>query len=56
MGNLLQALRKGEKAPDNPWGGTTLEWQTRTPPPLENFDVFPVVTGRPYDYPEEVEP
>ena len=25
---LLASLRKPMDAPDNPWGGTTLEWQT----------------------------
>ncbi len=24
---LLASLRKPMDAPDNPWGGTTLEWQ-----------------------------
>jgi len=54
FGNLLFALFKGEKAEDNPWGGTTLEWQTGSPPPLLNFDQPPVATGDPYDYPVEV--
>ena len=48
--NLLMAVRKGEKAPDNPWGGTTLEWRTPSPPPLENFATPPVVTTGPYTY------
>ena len=30
--NLLYSLRKGEKAPDNPWGGATLEWMVASPP------------------------
>ena len=42
--------RKGGKAPDNPWGGTTLEWSIPSPPPHENFDKLPVITGEPYDY------
>ena len=29
---LLASLRKPMDAPDNPWGGTTLEWQTSSPP------------------------
>jgi cytochrome c oxidase subunit 1 len=29
------------KAPDNPWGGSTLEWQTTSPPPLYNFHEAP---------------
>ena len=32
----------------NPWGGTTLEWKVPSPPPLENFDEIPIVTGGPY--------
>lgn len=48
--NLLRGLRKGPKAPDNPWGGTTLEWQISSPPPLENFKEIPVVTTGPYDH------
>ncbi len=37
FGNLIGALFKGEKAPADPWGGRTLEWQTSSPPPAENF-------------------
>ncbi len=35
--NLFLSLKRGRKAPDNPWGGTTLEWQAPTPPTLYNF-------------------
>jgi len=35
--NLFMSLRNGRKAPRNPWGGSTLEWQTTSPPPLYNF-------------------
>ncbi|MCA9733448.1 cbb3-type cytochrome c oxidase subunit I [candidate division KSB1 bacterium] len=45
---LLYSIFKGPKAPQNPWGGTTLEWQIPTPPPLENFDVIPTITEGPY--------
>jgi len=34
----------------NPWRARTLEWQTTSPPPHENFDHPPVVTGDPYGY------
>ncbi|HTE53360.1 MAG TPA: cbb3-type cytochrome c oxidase subunit I [Kofleriaceae bacterium] len=37
FGNLVWSLFKGPKAPRNPWGGTTLEWQAPSPPPLYNF-------------------
>ncbi len=53
FGNLLRGLLKGEKAPMNPWGGTTLEWRVPSPPPLENFDEVPVVTGGPYIHDRE---
>jgi cytochrome c oxidase subunit 1 len=42
--------KKGAKAPDNPWGGKTLEWTVSSPPPHENFDKIPVVSGEPYDF------
>jgi len=48
--NLIYALKKGAKAGDNPWGALTLEWQTASPPPMENFNYDPVVTEGPYDY------
>jgi len=44
------ASKKGAKAGNNPWGGKTLEWTVASPPPVENFDELPVVTGEPYDY------
>jgi len=50
--NLVYSLKKGERAPENPWGGATLEWQTTSPPPLENFHTPPVVERGPYDYRE----
>jgi cytochrome c oxidase subunit 1 len=50
--NLLIALKKGPKASMNPWGGKTLEWTVSSPPPLENFETIPVVTGEPYNYSE----
>ena len=49
--NLIVSRKKGEAAPRNPWGSTTLEWQTPSPPPLHNFDATPVVPeGNPYDH------
>jgi cytochrome c oxidase subunit 1 len=48
--NLIRAVFRGEKAPDNPWGAATLEWRTSSPPPKENFEETPVVTGSPYDF------
>jgi len=52
---LLASLRKPYDAPDNPWGGTTLEWQTSSPPITHNFEDQPVLERAPYDYrPEAV--
>lgn len=48
--NLLRSLFNGPKAPDNPWGGTTLEWKTSSPPPQLNFDYKPSVDHGPYEY------
>jgi cytochrome c oxidase subunit 1 len=47
---LLWSLRHGEKAPDNPWGATGLEWKTSSPPPKHNFEPPPIVTEEPYAY------
>ena len=44
-GYLLASLRKPMDAPDNPWGGRTLEWQTSSPPITHNFHEIPVVTS-----------
>src|SRR5271166_2728080 len=35
--NLLWSRFKGPKAADNPWQATTLEWDTTSPPPFDNF-------------------
>ncbi|MGB9665388.1 MAG: cytochrome c oxidase subunit I [Ignavibacteria bacterium] len=48
--NLIIALRRGEKATKNPWGGVTLEWTIPSPPAHENFEEIPVVEKDPYDY------
>jgi cytochrome c oxidase subunit I len=46
---LVSSLFSGRKAPSNPWGGSTLEWQTPSPAPLHNFNYTPVHVGGPYD-------
>jgi len=51
--NLITALFRGEKAAANPWGGVTLEWQTTSPPPLENFEEIPAIADRPYIFNRE---
>jgi len=49
--NLFWSMRNGEKASDNPWEATTLEWTTATPPPHDNFaGRTPVVHNGPYEY------
>ncbi len=48
--NFFLAWKYGEKASDNPWDCTTLEWQTPTPPGHGNFLIEPVVTRGPYEY------
>src|SRR5262249_16638379 len=48
---LIWSMRYGPKASANPWPSTGLEWQTSSPPPTGNFEVTPVVTGEPYDFP-----
>jgi hypothetical protein len=52
--NLLVSFKKGRRAPRNPWGGTSLEWQAPTPPPLYNFENPPVLHEL-YNYDDLVE-
>jgi cytochrome c oxidase subunit 1 len=47
---LIHSLFKGRRAPMNPWGGATLEWQAASPPPHYNFVGEPPMTGDPYDF------
>lgn len=47
---IVQGLRNGAKAPANPWGAKTLEWQAESPPIMHNFHHDPVVTEGPYEY------
>jgi cytochrome c oxidase subunit I len=48
--SIIQALRSGAKAPANPWGSKTLEWQAESPPITLNFAHEPHVTEGPYEY------
>ena len=54
-GVLIQSLRKGPKAPPNPWGSAGFEWNTASPPVFSNFNETPVITRGPYDYHEATE-
>jgi cytochrome c oxidase subunit 1 len=46
---LFHAVFWGRKAPANPWGSATMEWQSPSPPPHDNFTVVPPVID-PYDH------
>ena len=50
--NLVHSRFVGEKAPDNPWQATSLEWSTpSSPPPHNNFGAkLPEVFHDPYQY------
>ena len=49
--NVFWSMFKGKKASDNPWEATTLEWNTATPPPHDNFaGVLPTVYRGPYEF------
>jgi cytochrome c oxidase subunit 1 len=49
--NFFVSMFRGEKVTsDNPWGATTLEWQTPTPPPHGNFTEPMKVYRGPYEY------
>jgi cytochrome c oxidase subunit I len=48
--SLISSLRGPKNVPDNPWGGTTLEWKTSSPPIMHNFEDVPLLDRAPYDY------
>jgi cytochrome c oxidase subunit I len=43
----------GEPAPGNPWNALSLEWQTTSPPPVENWEGNPPLVLDPYAYGEK---
>jgi cytochrome c oxidase subunit I+III len=43
VANAWLSLKRGAPAGADPWGGSTLEWATSSPPPTHNFDHVPVV-------------
>jgi cytochrome c oxidase subunit I len=44
--NVIVSLYRGAIAPDNPWGASTFEWATSSPPPPYNFAHVPVSESR----------
>jgi cytochrome c oxidase subunit 1 len=48
--NFFTSIFLGQKASDNPWDATTLEWETPTPPPHGNFTKEINVVRGPYEY------
>lgn len=44
--NLIQSIRKGQKAEKDPWDARTLEWATANPPKEYNFAYTPVIHAR----------
>jgi cytochrome c oxidase subunit I+III len=44
--NVIGSLRRGDRAPDNPWQSDTLEWAVASPPPVYQFWSLPVVWSR----------
>jgi cytochrome c oxidase subunit 1 len=46
LANAARSLRRGAAAGDNPWGASTLEWATASPPAPYNFVAGPTVSSR----------
>jgi heme/copper-type cytochrome/quinol oxidase subunit 1 len=44
--NMVKSYRFGRKAEANPWGGSSLEWDTACPPERYNFAHIPMVESR----------
>jgi cytochrome c oxidase subunit 1 len=53
--NGIKSLYLGALAPDDPWGGSTLEWATSSPPPPYNFAHVPVVESKTPMWDQQVE-
>jgi cytochrome c oxidase subunit 1 len=53
---FLHSLAAGEKAPGNPWGGLSLEWEATSPPVEHNFAHEPIVRHGPYDFDDTYPP
>ncbi|MBT3391113.1 MAG: cytochrome C oxidase subunit I [Chloroflexi bacterium] len=49
--NVIQSLKKGEVAPNNPWNSRSPEFFLPSPAPEHNYADYPFeVVGEPYDY------
>ncbi|MDJ0773722.1 MAG: cytochrome c oxidase subunit I [Mastigocoleus sp. MO_167.B18] len=48
--NVIWSWMYGPKAGNNPWQALTLEWNTTSPPIIENFETTPVLICGPYEY------
>jgi cytochrome c oxidase subunit 1 len=46
IANFFWHFKRGALAGNNPWGASTLEWATTSPPPSYNFADPPTVNGR----------
>ncbi|MCU1468463.1 MAG: cytochrome, partial [Actinomycetia bacterium] len=44
--NWILSMRRGRRAPADPWGADSLEWSVESPPPEYNFAEIPVVESR----------
>src|SRR5262249_11670692 len=48
---FIWSFFRGRIAPRNPWDARGLEWECApSPPPTENFDVYPLPVHEAYDY------
>jgi len=56
LGAFIHSLFAGAKAPPNPWGGLSLEWEAESPPSSHNFHHEPLIKHGPYDYESVVPP
>ncbi len=51
LANVVYSLVIARKpAPANPWDSKSLEWQTPTPIPVEDYERQPVIDSDPYEY------
>lgn len=53
---FMASLFAGKKAPPNPWGGLSFEWEADSPPTTHNFHHEPVTRHGPYDFADVVPP